>query len=64
MLTMLLLQLNDAKLFRGFGGEVMRKAAICLIERASLSKLPFHNDPVLGWFSISLLLIIKSKSCM
>lgn len=42
------LQLNEAKLFRGFGGEVMRKAVICLIERAALSKLPFHNDPVIG----------------
>uniref|UniRef100_A0A8C2ZQL7 Tubulin-specific chaperone D n=1 Tax=Cyclopterus lumpus TaxID=8103 RepID=A0A8C2ZQL7_CYCLU len=36
--------------FRGFGGELMRPAMCCLIEKLSLSKMPFKNDPVIsGW---------------
>lgn len=39
--------LNSANLFRGWGGDLMRKAMTCLIEKLSLAKLPFHGDPVL-----------------
>ncbi|XP_034394362.1 tubulin-specific chaperone D isoform X1 [Cyclopterus lumpus] len=42
--------LNDKKQYRGFGGELMRPAMCCLIEKLSLSKMPFKNDPVIsGW---------------
>ncbi|XP_075941982.1 tubulin-specific chaperone D isoform X1 [Anarhichas minor] len=42
--------LNDRKQYRGFGGELMRPAMCCLIEKLSLSKMPFKNDPVIsGW---------------
>eukprot|EP00064_Thunnus_orientalis_P012161 superscaffoldBa00001828_g12195 len=35
---------------RGFGGELMRPAMCGLIERLSLSKMPFKDDPVItGW---------------
>uniref|UniRef100_A0A672ZT53 Tubulin-specific chaperone D n=1 Tax=Sphaeramia orbicularis TaxID=375764 RepID=A0A672ZT53_9TELE len=35
---------------KGFGGELMRPAVCGLIEKLSLSKLPFKNDPVItGW---------------
>ncbi|KAG8006910.1 Tubulin-specific chaperone D [Nibea albiflora] len=35
---------------RGFGGELMRPAMCGLIEKLSLSKMPFKNDPVItGW---------------
>uniref|UniRef100_A0A672MDX2 Tubulin-specific chaperone D n=1 Tax=Sinocyclocheilus grahami TaxID=75366 RepID=A0A672MDX2_SINGR len=35
---------------RGFGGELMRPAVCCLIEKLSLSKMPFKADPVItGW---------------
>uniref|UniRef100_A0A665URZ8 Tubulin-specific chaperone D n=1 Tax=Echeneis naucrates TaxID=173247 RepID=A0A665URZ8_ECHNA len=34
-------------LFRGFGGELMRPAMCCLIEKLSLSKMPFKNDQVI-----------------
>uniref|UniRef100_A0A673JKE3 Tubulin-specific chaperone D n=1 Tax=Sinocyclocheilus rhinocerous TaxID=307959 RepID=A0A673JKE3_9TELE len=35
---------------RGFGGELMRPAVCCLIEKLSLSKMPFKDDPVItGW---------------
>uniref|UniRef100_A0A671T435 Tubulin-specific chaperone D n=1 Tax=Sinocyclocheilus anshuiensis TaxID=1608454 RepID=A0A671T435_9TELE len=34
----------------GFGGELMRPAVCCLIEKLSLSKMPFKDDPVItGW---------------
>uniref|UniRef100_A0A672MBV1 Tubulin-specific chaperone D n=1 Tax=Sinocyclocheilus grahami TaxID=75366 RepID=A0A672MBV1_SINGR len=34
----------------GFGGELMRPAVCCLIEKLSLSKMPFKADPVItGW---------------
>uniref|UniRef100_A0A4W6G025 Tubulin-specific chaperone D n=1 Tax=Lates calcarifer TaxID=8187 RepID=A0A4W6G025_LATCA len=34
----------------GFGGELMRPAMCGLIEKLSLSKMPFKNDPVItGW---------------
>uniref|UniRef100_A0A672ZPH9 Tubulin-specific chaperone D n=2 Tax=Sphaeramia orbicularis TaxID=375764 RepID=A0A672ZPH9_9TELE len=42
--------LHDRKQYRGFGGELMRPAVCGLIEKLSLSKLPFKNDPVItGW---------------
>ncbi|XP_041362453.1 tubulin-specific chaperone D-like [Gigantopelta aegis] len=37
-------KLDDSKLFRGLGGELMRKAVSHLIEKMSLSKMPFHKD--------------------
>uniref|UniRef100_A0A669D283 Tubulin-specific chaperone D n=1 Tax=Oreochromis niloticus TaxID=8128 RepID=A0A669D283_ORENI len=34
----------------GFGGELMRPAICSLIEKLSLSKMPFKNDPIItGW---------------
>ncbi|CAG01098.1 unnamed protein product, partial [Tetraodon nigroviridis] len=42
--------LHDRKYYRGFGGELMRPAVCTLIEKLSLSKMPFKNDPVVvGW---------------
>lgn len=42
--------LHDRKQYRGYGGELMRPAVCCLIEKLSLSKLPFKDDPVItGW---------------
>ncbi|XP_060071725.1 tubulin-specific chaperone D-like [Ylistrum balloti] len=40
-------KLHDVELFRGMGGELMRKAVSCLIEKLSLSKLPYHGDPII-----------------
>ncbi|XP_074512596.1 tubulin-specific chaperone D isoform X2 [Sebastes fasciatus] len=43
-------KINDRKQYRGFGGELMRPAMCCLIEKLSLSKMPFKDDPVItGW---------------
>ncbi|XP_041720119.2 tubulin-specific chaperone D [Coregonus clupeaformis] len=43
-------RLFDRKQYRGFGGELMRPAACSLIEKMSLSKMPFKDDPVItGW---------------
>lgn len=43
-------KLQDRKQYRGFGGELMRLAMCGLIEKLSLSKMPFKNDPVItGW---------------
>uniref|UniRef100_A0A673JKV8 Tubulin-specific chaperone D n=1 Tax=Sinocyclocheilus rhinocerous TaxID=307959 RepID=A0A673JKV8_9TELE len=43
-------KLSDRKQYRGFGGELMRPAVCCLIEKLSLSKMPFKDDPVItGW---------------
>ncbi|XP_051796853.1 tubulin-specific chaperone D isoform X1 [Acanthochromis polyacanthus] len=42
--------LQERKQYRGFGGWLMRPAVCGLIEKLSLSKLPFKNDPVIaGW---------------
>lgn len=42
--------LHDRKQYRGYGGELMRPAVCCLIEKLSLSKMPFKDDPVItGW---------------
>ncbi|GFO18516.1 tubulin-specific chaperone d-like [Plakobranchus ocellatus] len=40
-------KLTDAKMFKKHGGEYMRTSVCCLIEKCSLSKLPFHNKPVI-----------------
>ncbi|XP_052769851.1 tubulin-specific chaperone D-like isoform X2 [Mya arenaria] len=40
-------KLQDAKLFRGLGGELMRKAVACLVEKCSLAKMPYHKGPVI-----------------
>ncbi|RXN27431.1 tubulin-specific chaperone D [Labeo rohita] len=43
-------KLSDRKQYRGFGGELMRPAVCVLIEKLSLSKMPFKGDPVIsGW---------------
>ncbi|GFR62125.1 tubulin-specific chaperone D, partial [Elysia marginata] len=41
-------KLSDAKMFRKHGGELMRTSVCCLIEKCSLSKMPFHNKPVIA----------------
>ncbi|XP_034045626.1 tubulin-specific chaperone D [Thalassophryne amazonica] len=40
--------LLDRKQYRGFGGELMRPAVCGLIEKLSLSKMPFKDDPVIA----------------
>ncbi|XP_017556029.1 tubulin-specific chaperone D [Pygocentrus nattereri] len=46
-------KLSDRKQYRGFGGELMRPAVCALIEKLSLSKMPFKEDPVIsGWQSL------------
>ncbi|XP_036125871.1 tubulin-specific chaperone D isoform X1 [Molossus molossus] len=43
-------QLYDRQLYRGLGGELMRQAVCVLIEKLSLSKMPFKGDTVIdGW---------------
>ncbi|XP_046893536.1 tubulin-specific chaperone D [Hypomesus transpacificus] len=43
-------KLFDRKQYRGFGGELMRPAVCTLIQKLSLSKMPFKDDPVIaGW---------------
>lgn len=45
--------LTDRKQYRGFGGAMMRPAVCLLIEKLSLSKMPFQDDPVIsGWQSL------------
>uniref|UniRef100_A0A0B6ZXV7 Tubulin-specific chaperone D n=2 Tax=Arion vulgaris TaxID=1028688 RepID=A0A0B6ZXV7_9EUPU len=45
--------LQDAKMFKRHGGEFMRKSVCSLIEKCSLSKMPFHNKPVIDlWQSV------------
>ncbi|XP_047614362.1 tubulin-specific chaperone D isoform X2 [Phacochoerus africanus] len=41
-------QLYDRQLYRGLGGELMRRAVCVLIENLSLSKMPFRGDAVVG----------------
>ncbi|XP_069728409.1 tubulin-specific chaperone D [Phaenicophaeus curvirostris] len=36
------------QLYRGLGGELMRPAVCTLIEKLSLSKMPFRGDPIIG----------------
>ncbi|XP_014442175.1 tubulin-specific chaperone D [Tupaia chinensis] len=43
-------QLCDRQAYRGLGGELMRQAVCVLIEKLSLSKMPFRGDAVTdGW---------------
>ncbi|XP_063574426.1 tubulin-specific chaperone D isoform X11 [Pongo abelii] len=43
-------QLYDRQLYRGLGGQLMRQAVCVLIEKLSLSKMPFRGDIVIdGW---------------
>ncbi|XP_003464966.2 tubulin-specific chaperone D [Cavia porcellus] len=43
-------QLSDRHLYRGLGGELMRQAVCVLIEKLTLSRMPFKGDPVIdGW---------------
>ncbi|KAG9337874.1 hypothetical protein JZ751_027526 [Albula glossodonta] len=47
-------KLFDRKQYRGFGGELMRPAVCALIEKLSLSRMPFKDDPVVSKCSSSL----------
>ncbi|XP_060524658.1 tubulin-specific chaperone D [Cylas formicarius] len=39
--------------FRGMGGELMKQACASFIEKCSLARAPFHNDPVLDdWMAL------------
>ncbi|KAM8945698.1 tubulin-specific chaperone D [Pelodytes ibericus] len=42
-------KLQGRKLYRGLGGELMRPAVCCLIEKLSLSEIPHPGDAVAGW---------------
>ncbi|XP_048673309.2 tubulin-specific chaperone D isoform X1 [Caretta caretta] len=43
-------ELCSRQLYRGLGGELMRPAVCTLIEKLSLSKMPFREDPIIdGW---------------
>lgn len=44
----LILKYRKQLYFRGLGGELMKQACSDFIEKCSMSKLPFHNDPVIG----------------
>ena len=35
-------------MFRGISGNILRPAACKLIEKLSLSKIPFHGDEIIG----------------
>ncbi|XP_061472447.1 tubulin-specific chaperone D isoform X2 [Rhineura floridana] len=41
-------ELCRRQLYRGLGGELMRPAVCALIEKLSLSKMPFRGDPIIG----------------
>ncbi|NXH11578.1 TBCD protein, partial [Bucco capensis] len=41
-------ELCHRQLYRGLGGELMRPAVCTLIEKLSLSKMPFRGDPIIG----------------
>ncbi|CAG5136571.1 unnamed protein product [Candidula unifasciata] len=46
-------KLHEEKMFKRHGGEFMRTSVCCLIEKCSLSKLPFHGKPVIDlWQSV------------
>lgn len=34
--------------FRGLGGELMRQACCVCIEKLALSKIKYHNQPIVG----------------
>ncbi|XP_072167628.1 tubulin-specific chaperone D-like [Diadema setosum] len=41
------LKMEEGKMFRGMSGEILRPAVCTLIGKLSLSKLPFHGDPII-----------------
>ncbi|KAG3268215.1 tubulin folding cofactor D [Ictidomys tridecemlineatus] len=41
-------QLWERQLYRGLGGELMRQAVCVLVEKLSLSRMPFRGDSVVG----------------
>ncbi|XP_077183678.1 tubulin-specific chaperone D isoform X2 [Paroedura picta] len=41
-------ELCHRQLYRGLGGELMRPAVCTLIEKLSVSKVPFRGDPIIG----------------
>ncbi|XP_020626615.1 tubulin-specific chaperone D-like isoform X1 [Orbicella faveolata] len=43
-------QLKAAKRFRGLGGEFMRQAVCHLIQKLSVSEIPWHGDEIIGVF--------------
>ncbi|XP_053232090.1 tubulin-specific chaperone D isoform X1 [Podarcis raffonei] len=46
-------ELCRRQLYRGLGGELMRPAVCALIEKLSLSKMPFRGDPIIAeWQSL------------
>ncbi|KAF7283125.1 hypothetical protein GWI33_001275 [Rhynchophorus ferrugineus] len=46
-------QFQEKFYFRGLGGELMKQACCDFIERCSMVKLPFHNDPVIDdWLAL------------
>ncbi|XP_069810141.1 tubulin-specific chaperone D isoform X2 [Dendropsophus ebraccatus] len=45
-------RLQERQLYRGLGGELMRPAVCCLIEKLSLSKIPFPGQDVVDWQSL------------
>ncbi|XP_067672679.1 tubulin-specific chaperone D-like [Haliotis asinina] len=40
-------KLRDSQLFRGLGGELMRKAVCHLIQKMAESKMPYHGQPII-----------------
>ncbi|OXB81175.1 UNVERIFIED_CONTAM: hypothetical protein H355_005105, partial [Colinus virginianus] len=44
-------ELCSRQLYRGLGGELMRPAVCTLIEKLSLSKMPFKGDPIIVIFT-------------
>ncbi|KAM4691322.1 tubulin-specific chaperone D [Rhinophrynus dorsalis] len=47
-LTSIQQRLRERQMYRGLGGELMRPAVCCLIEKLSLSKIPHPGDAVVG----------------
>lgn len=45
-LLLLTTQIQEAKYFKGIGGDMMKIAICCLIEKFSLSRLPYHDDAI------------------
>ncbi|XP_068671771.1 tubulin-specific chaperone D-like isoform X2 [Montipora foliosa] len=47
-------QLTAAKRFRGLGGEYMRRAVCHLIQKVSISKLPWNGDQIIDIFQTTI----------
>ena len=45
---LLFLQMDKLKMFKGLSGNMLRPAACKLIEKLSMSRMPFHGEPVIG----------------